>query len=147
MNSWQHYNAQIPASAFFWKNTSCYELKNPISKPLTNILEIPLSPWHATTHRSDFNWGFFSLPWNADNPINAISSVPEKSENWGCDCNNSPTGLWMKCLLDEEITLNRAGFRNNNRATMWSHIIVDLCILWNKQQHCALTFHSSYLVT
>lgn len=41
--------------------------------------------------------GFFSLSWNADNPINAISSVPEK---WGCDCYNSPTGLWMKCLLD-----------------------------------------------
>lgn len=119
INSWRHQNAQIPASVFFWKNASCYQLKKPISKPFTNILEIPPFPWNAATHKSDFYWGFFSLPWNADNPINAITSLPEKAGNWGCDSNNSPTGLWMKRLLDQEMTPDRAGLWNNNRNLNW----------------------------
>lgn len=32
MKTWQHYNGQIPALLFSQKNSSCYELKKPISK-------------------------------------------------------------------------------------------------------------------
>lgn len=54
--------AQIPVSVVSWKNASCYQLKKLISKPLKNILEIPLFPWNAATHKSDFLGAFFSLP-------------------------------------------------------------------------------------
>lgn len=136
---------QIPASAVFWKNASCYQLKKLISKPFKNILEIPPFPWNADINKSDVLGAFFSLPWNADNPINALTSVPEKAGNRGCDSNNSLTGLWMKRLLDQEITPDRAGLWNNNTDIFQESNIVIMH--HSAQQLCVLTAHNPHLVT
>lgn len=65
-----------------------------ISKPFTNILEIPLFPWNAA--QLWFLLRILFTPLNADEPISAESSVPEEAGNWGRDSNDSE---WIVCWI------------------------------------------------
>lgn len=103
-NSWQPWNAQIPA--FYWKDASCHQLKELISKPFTNILEIPLFPWNAAQLWFLLRILFTPLLLMSQSVLNHLCQ--KRLETGGCDSNN--------------MTLNEtsAGLWNNNRTELTS---------------------------
>lgn len=113
-NSWQPWNAQIPA--FYWKDASCHQLKELISKPFTNILEIPLFPWNAAQLWFLLRILFTPLLLTSQSVLNHLCQ--KRLETGGVTWT---TWLWMKRLLDCEITteLNL----HLLRTALWSDII------------------------
>lgn len=97
-------NVQIPALVFMWK-LQAVTIWKALIKFASKHPRIPLFPWNIFIHKSDFHWGFFSLPHN---PISVTTCARKRIETGGV------TRISLKCQLVQEMTPNKDRLWNNS---------------------------------